>query len=75
MDKVLVHRGFSTLDVIAVAFVIVTLFEVLLGGLRSYIFAHTASRIDVELGAPPQPPLTRLLQDLRDSAPLSPRAE
>ena len=29
MDKVLVHRGFSTLDVIAVAFVIVTLFEVL----------------------------------------------
>ena len=65
MDKVLVHRGFSTLDVIAVAFVIVTLFEVLLGGLHSYIFAHTASRIYVELGAPPPPPLTRLLQDLR----------
>ena len=51
MDKVLVHRGFSTLDVIAVAFVVVTLFEVVLGGLRSYIFAHTTSRIDVELGA------------------------
>ena len=75
MDKVLVHRGFSTLDMIAVAFVIVTLFEVLLGGLHSYIFAHTASRIYVELGASPPPPLTRLLQDLRDSAPLSPRAE
>ena len=59
MDKVLVHRGFSTLDVIAVAFVVVTIFEVVLGGLRSYIFAHTTSRIDVELGAPSSPPLTR----------------
>jgi len=26
MNKVLVHRGFSTLDVIAVAFVVVTIF-------------------------------------------------
>lgn len=51
MDKVLVHRGFSTLDVIAVAFLVVTLFEVVLGGLRTYIFSHTTSRIDVELGA------------------------
>lgn len=51
MDKVLVHRGFSTLDVVAVALFIVILFEVLLGGLRTYIFAHTTSRIDVELGA------------------------
>lgn len=51
MDKVLVHRGFSTLDVIAVALLVVTLFEVVLGGLRTYIFAHTTSRIDVELGA------------------------
>lgn len=51
MDKVLVHRGFSTLDVITVAFIVVTLFEVTLSGLRTYIFAHTTSRIDVELGA------------------------
>ncbi len=51
MDKVLVHRGFSTLDVIAIAFFVVTLFEITLGGLRTYIFAHTTSRIDVELGA------------------------
>ena len=51
MDKVLVHRGFSTLDVIAAALLVVTLFEVVLGGLRTYIFAHTTSRIDVELGA------------------------
>lgn len=51
MDKVLVHRGFSTLDVIAVAFFVVTIFEVTLGGLRTFIFSHTTSRIDVELGA------------------------
>jgi len=51
MDKVLVHRGFTTLDVIAVGLLVVTLFEVLLTGLRGYVFAHTSSRIDVELGA------------------------
>ncbi|SFC46006.1 ATP-binding cassette, subfamily B, HlyB/CyaB [Pseudomonas citronellolis] len=51
MDKVLVHRGLSTLDVLAVGLLGIMLFETLLSGLRSYVFAHTASRIDVELGA------------------------
>lgn len=51
MDKVLVHRGFTTLDVIVIALSVVTVFEILLGGLRTFIFAHTTSRIDVELGA------------------------
>ncbi len=51
MDKVLVHRGFTTLDVIAVGLTVVILFEVSLTTLRSYVFAHTTSRIDVELGA------------------------
>lgn len=51
MDKVLVHQGFSTLDIIAIALLVVSIFEVVLGGLRTYIFAHTTSRIDVELGA------------------------
>lgn len=51
MDKVLVHRGFSTLNVIAVGLLIVILFEVIMGGLRNYIFSHTTNRIDVELGA------------------------
>jgi subfamily B ATP-binding cassette protein HlyB/CyaB len=51
MDKVLVHRGFSTLDVIAAGFFVVVVFEVMLTALRSYVFAHTTSRIDVELGA------------------------
>ena len=51
IDKVLVHRGLTTLDVLVIGLVAITLFEVVLGGLRTYIFSHTASRIDVELGA------------------------
>ena len=51
MDKVLVHRSFATLDVIAVGLFFVVTFEVLFTALRSYVFAHTSSRIDVELGA------------------------
>jgi subfamily B ATP-binding cassette protein HlyB/CyaB len=51
MDKVLVHRGLSTLDVLVAGLVAVVLFESLLTGLRAYVFSHTTSRIDVELGA------------------------
>lgn len=51
MDKVLPHNGLSTLDVVATAFLVVVIFESVLGALRDYVFAHTASRIDVELGA------------------------
>ncbi len=51
MDKVLVHRGFTTLDVICFGMVVMALFEVGLTGLRTYLFAHTTNRIDVELGA------------------------
>ncbi|TQI80114.1 HlyB family type I secretion system ABC transporter [Serratia fonticola] len=51
MDKVLVHRSFTTLDVIAVGLLIVSVFDVGLSLLRNYIFSHTTSRIDVELGA------------------------
>lgn len=51
MDKVLVHRGFSTLDVIAFGFLAIAIFEALLGGVRSYLMSHTTSRVDVELGA------------------------
>ena len=51
MDKVLVHRGFSTLNVITVALSIVVIFEIVLSGLRTYVFSHSTSRIDVELGA------------------------
>jgi subfamily B ATP-binding cassette protein HlyB/CyaB len=51
IDKVLVHRGLTTLDVLVLGLIAVVTFEAALGYLRSYIFAHTTSRIDVELGA------------------------
>jgi subfamily B ATP-binding cassette protein HlyB/CyaB len=51
IDKVLVHQGLTTLDVLAIGLLVVSLFEVVLGGLRTYLFSHTASRVDVELGA------------------------
>jgi len=51
IDKVLVHKGFTTLHVMAVGMLALTLFDALLGGLRTYLFAHTTNRIDVGLGA------------------------
>ena len=51
MDKVLVHRGISTLDVVVIGLIVIVLFESTLNVLRSYVFSHTTSRIDVELGA------------------------
>nr|WP_161974656.1 type I secretion system permease/ATPase [Albitalea terrae] len=51
MDKVLVHRGTTTLDVLVIGLIVVVVFESVLTVLRSYVFSHTTSRIDVELGA------------------------
>lgn len=51
MDKVLVHRGLTTLDVLVIGLLIVVVFESVLSALRTYVFSHTTSRIDVELGA------------------------
>jgi len=51
IDKVLVHRSLTTLDVLVIGLIGITLFEIILGSLRTYIFSHTTSRVDVELGA------------------------
>lgn len=51
IDKVLAHQGVSTLDVLCVGLLAVVCFEVLLSGLRHYVFSHTTNRIDVTLGA------------------------
>jgi subfamily B ATP-binding cassette protein HlyB/CyaB len=50
IDKVLVHRSMSTLDVLIVGLIAIGIFETILGILRTYLFAHTTNRIDVELG-------------------------
>ncbi len=51
IDKVLVHRSMSTLDVLIIGLIAIGVFETILGILRTYLFAHTTNRIDVELGA------------------------
>lgn len=51
MDKVLVNSAMQTLHVVAVGLLCATVFEALLTGIRTYVFAHTSSKIDVELGA------------------------
>ena len=51
IDKVLVHKGLTTLEILAVGLLVVSLFEVAMGGLRTYLFSHTTSRVDAELGA------------------------
>jgi subfamily B ATP-binding cassette protein HlyB/CyaB len=50
IDKVLVHRSLTTLDVMVIGMVLVSLFEGLLGALRSYLLSHTTHRLDAELG-------------------------
>ena len=50
IDKVLVHRGISTLTVLVTGMVTIAIFEAVLGTLRTYLFAHTTNRIDAELG-------------------------
>ncbi|WP_316199210.1 type I secretion system permease/ATPase [Bradyrhizobium sp. SZCCHNS2002] len=51
VDKVLVHQGWRTLDVLVFGLIVVSLFDATLNMLRSYVLAHTTSRIDVTLGA------------------------
>jgi subfamily B ATP-binding cassette protein HlyB/CyaB len=50
VDKVLVHKGLSTLTVLIVGMVTLGLFESILQFLRAYTLSHTTNRIDVELG-------------------------
>jgi ATP-binding cassette, subfamily B, bacterial HlyB/CyaB len=51
IDKVLVHRSLTTLDVLVLGLGSISVFETVLGILRTYLFSHTTNRIDVELGA------------------------
>jgi ATP-binding cassette, subfamily B, bacterial HlyB/CyaB len=50
VDKVLVHKGMSTLVVLVLGMVTLGLFEAVLQFLRAYTLSHTTNRIDVELG-------------------------
>jgi len=50
VDKVLVHKGYSTLVVLVIGMLVLGLFEAVLQYLRTYTLAHTTNRMDVELG-------------------------
>lgn len=51
VDKVLGHRDLATLNVLIIGLLLVSVFETVLGILKTYVFSHTTNRIDVELGA------------------------
>jgi ATP-binding cassette, subfamily B, bacterial HlyB/CyaB len=51
LDKVIVHRSLTTLHVLAIAFIVMAVFEFLLNIVKNYIFIHTANKIDAKLGA------------------------
>ena len=51
IDKVLVHRGLTTLEVLVIGLIAVNVADVALNWLRTYTFAHTTSRMDAILGA------------------------
>jgi len=50
IDKVLVHKGISTLDILALGLFIVGFFEYIMGIIKQYLFSHTTNRVDVLLG-------------------------
>ena len=49
VDKVLVHRSISTLNVLTIGIAIVYVYELILGLAKNYVFTHTTNRIDVML--------------------------
>jgi HlyB family type I secretion system ABC transporter len=51
IDKVMVQESLATLDVMAIALLLVATFESILGILRLFIFTHTARRLDLSLSA------------------------
>ena len=50
VDKVVVHKGYSTLAVLVGGLAVLGIFDISLQYLRSYALSHTTNRIDVELG-------------------------
>ncbi len=51
IDKVISQRSLDTLQVLGIALVGVTIFEGILGSLRTFLFSDTTNRIDMRLGS------------------------
>jgi subfamily B ATP-binding cassette protein HlyB/CyaB len=51
VDKVLAHNSLATLQVLAIGLVLVSLWEVAFGWLRTRLYSETSQKLDVELGS------------------------
>ncbi|MBQ6297653.1 MAG: type I secretion system permease/ATPase [Selenomonadaceae bacterium] len=51
IDKVLVHRAADALDILVLGMIICTLFQQIMTGLRTYLFANITSKMDVVLSS------------------------
>ncbi len=51
IDKVLLHKGVATLDVLALALLFAASFQMVMSILRTYLSTHTTNKIDMILGA------------------------
>ena len=51
IDKVLVHRAAEALDILVLGMVLCTLFQQVMDGLRTYLFANITSKMDVVLSS------------------------
>ena len=67
IDKVINHNGISTLNVLAIGFIVVTFVDFKLNLLRNYVQNHTANRLDVSLGSALFKHLVNLPQGYFDS--------
>ena len=50
IDKVIAQQNFDTLYVLGMLLLLVSVFQGLLGAVRTYLFADTTNRIDIALG-------------------------
>jgi subfamily B ATP-binding cassette protein HlyB/CyaB len=50
IDKVLVHKGVATLDVLALALLFAAFFQMIMNILRTYLSTHTTNKLDMILG-------------------------
>ena len=51
LDKVIVHNAMTTLQVMAVAYLTITVFELLLSLAKNHIFLYTCNKLDAKLSA------------------------
>lgn len=51
IDKVIIHRGVATLDILAIVLLIAAIFQTGMSILRTYLLTHTTNKLDVIFGA------------------------